>query len=125
MLLFEVLDGSTQPQFAQQARFYQTKSAHEMAQCLQIHRRSYDLKHIPSQMVSATQIGLRVTIRHLEESDESRQAFAELCRFGMSLGSKYQEIANVIREIRTDAMQQNLHLPHGIVAILDDKGYES
>ncbi|KAK9847630.1 hypothetical protein MYU51_018497 [Penicillium brevicompactum] len=123
--LFEVLIGSAQPQIARQARIYQIKSAHEMAQCLHIHRRSYGLKHIPSQVVGATQIGLRVMIRHFEDSDESRQAFAELCRFGMSLSSKYQETANVVQEIKTKALQQNLRLPHEIVAILDDKGYES
>jgi hypothetical protein len=113
------------PQFVQQARFYQTKSAHELAQCLQVHRQAYGLKHIPSQMADATQTGLRVLLRHMEDGDESKQAFAELCRFGVALSYRSQQTANLLNEIRNSVLQQNIRLPPEAIAILDDKGYES
>lgn len=94
-----------------------------MAECLRAHRRAYSLKHIPSQMGSAVQIGLRVLARHSDDSDESRQAFAELCRFGMSLSYKHKETAKVMKDIRVKGLQHNLRLPHEIVEILEGKGY--
>lgn len=70
-----------------------------MAECLRVHRRSYGLKHIPSQMVSATQIALRVMAQHLETTEEFRDAFAELCDFAIALSEKYKETAAVISDI--------------------------
>jgi len=125
MSLFEALTDPDHPQFVQQARYYQIKSAHEIAQCLRVHRQAYGLKHIPSQMADATQTGLRILAYHMEDNDESRQAFAELCRFGMALSHSFKQTADVVHEIRNSALQQNLRLPPEAIAILDDKGYES
>jgi hypothetical protein len=121
--LFEELNDPNQPQFAQQARYYQTKSACEMAQCFRVHRQAYGLKYIPSEMADATQIGLQVLAHQMEDSDESRQAFMELCRFGMALSYTLKQTANVVHEIRNSAVQ--LQLPAEAIAILEDKGYES
>ena len=89
-----------------------------MAQCLRLHRRSYGTKHVPSQMVSATQAGLRVMICHFDISDESMQAFAELSLFGTTFGYKYKETASAMREIRTKVTQENIRLPDDIITIL-------
>ncbi|CAG8376373.1 unnamed protein product [Penicillium salamii] len=121
--LFEIVNGPAEPRLTQEVQYYQTRSAYEMAECLRAHRRAYSLKHIPSQMGSAVQIGLRVLARHSDDSDESRQAFAELCRFGMSLSYKHKETAKVMKDIRVKGLQHNLRLPHEIVEIPEGKGY--
>jgi hypothetical protein len=121
--LFEELNDPNQPQFAQQARYYQTKSAYEMAQCFRVHRQAYGLKYIPSEMADATQRGLQVLAHQIQDSDESRQAFMELCRFGMAFSYTLKQTANVVHEIRNSAVQ--LQLPAEAIAILEDKGYES
>ncbi|CAG8020178.1 unnamed protein product [Penicillium olsonii] len=126
--LFEMFNDPAHPQFAQEAQDHQTRSAHEMAQCLRLHRRSYGTKHVPSQMVSATQAALRVMICHFDISDESMQAFAELSLFGTTFGYKYKETASAMREIRTKVTQENIRLPDDIITILGgpgDKGYDS
>ncbi|KAJ5483228.1 hypothetical protein N7530_002474 [Penicillium desertorum] len=118
--LFEILNDPHQPQSVRQARFYQVKSVEETAQCLRIHRQSYGLKHIPSQIVDAIQTGLRILVPQLEESDESRQAFAELCRFGTALSHRFKQTADVIHEIRKNALHLGVRLPSEVIAIFDD-----
>ncbi|OQE41917.1 hypothetical protein PENCOP_c004G06245 [Penicillium coprophilum] len=118
--LIEILKYPHQPHFVLQAQFYQTKAAEETAQCLRIHHQSYGLKHIPSQIVDAVQTGLRILVHRLEESDESKQAFTELCRFGTALSHRFKHIAEVINEIRKKALHLNLRLPPEAIAIFDD-----
>ncbi|KAJ5963790.1 Transcription factor [Penicillium vulpinum] len=118
--LFEILNDPHQPQVVRQAQFYQVKAAEEMAQCLRIHRQSYGLKHIPSQIVDAVQTGLRILVHQLEESEESRQAFAELCRFGTALSHRFKQTADAIHEIRKNALHLNIQLPPEAIAIFDD-----
>ncbi|KAJ9492298.1 hypothetical protein VN97_g902 [Penicillium thymicola] len=118
--LFEMLKDPHQPESVRDARYYQVESAKETAQCLRIYRQSYGLKHIPSQVVDAVQTGLRVLVRELEESDESRQAFAELCRFGAALSYRFKQTADVIHEIRKNALHLSVQLPPEAIAIFDD-----
>lgn len=109
-----------QPQSIRDAQYYQVKSAEETAQCLRIHRQSYGLKHISSQIVDAVQTGLRILVHQLEESDESRQAFAELCRFGTVLSHRFKQTADVIHEVRKNALHLGVRLPPEAIAIFDD-----
>jgi hypothetical protein len=118
--LFEILNDPQHPQSVRQARFYQVKSVEETAQCLRIHRQSYGLKHIPSQIVDAIQTGLQILVPQLEESDESRQAFAELCRFGTALSHRFKQTADMIHEIRKNALHLGVRLPSEVIAIFDD-----
>ncbi|KXG54107.1 Transcription factor [Penicillium griseofulvum] len=118
--LFEILNDPNQPQFVRQARYYQVKSAQETAQCLRVHRLSYGLKHIPSQIVDAVQLSIRILVHQLEESDESRKAFAELCQFGTALSHRFKQTSDVIHEIRKNAMHLRLRLPPEVNAIFDD-----
>ncbi|KAJ5705147.1 hypothetical protein N7536_000836 [Penicillium majusculum] len=118
--LFEMLKDPHQPQSVRDARYYQVKSAEETAQCLRIHRQSYGLKHISSQIVDAVQTGLRILVHQLEESDESRQAFAELCRFGTALSHRFKHTADVIHEVRKNALHLGVRLSPEAIAIFDD-----
>ncbi|KUM60128.1 hypothetical protein ACN42_g7010 [Penicillium freii] len=118
--LFEMLKDPHQPGSVRHAWYYQVKSAEETAQCLRIHRQSYGFKHIPSQVVDAVQTGLRILVRELEESDESRQAFSELCRFGTALSYRFKQTADVLHEIRKNALQLSIRLPPEAIAIFDD-----
>jgi hypothetical protein len=117
--LLEILKDPHQAQYSQQAQHYQVKSSVEMAQCLRIHRQTYGLKHIPSEMVDATQTGLRILAHQLDDSDEARQAFIELCRFGMALSRRFKQTADVIQEIRKNALHKTLQLPYEVIAIFD------
>jgi hypothetical protein len=56
----------------------------------------------------------------LEESDESRKAFAELCQFGTALSHRFKQTSDVIHEIRKNAMHLRLRLPPEVNAIFDD-----
>lgn len=89
-----------------------------MAECLQVHRRSYGLKHIPRQMVSATQTALRVMAQQIKTTDEFKDEFAELCDFAISLSDKYKETAAVISDIGEHVLQ---HHPIYIEASLAKK----
>jgi hypothetical protein len=124
MSLFDLLNDPSQPRLVKQARYYQVKSAEEMAQCFRIYRESYGLKHIPSQMVDATQTGLRILACQLDDSDESRQAFVELSRFGTALSKRFKRTADTIHEIRAQALRRNLKLPSEAVALFDDPNWE-
>ncbi|KAG0157063.1 hypothetical protein PDIDSM_4247 [Penicillium digitatum] len=114
--LFEMLKDPHEPRLVRQARLYQVKFVEEMAHCLCIHRQSYGLKHIPSQIVDAIQTGLRILAYQLEESDQSRQAFAELCRFGIALSRRFKQTADAVHEVGKNA----LHLGPEVVAVFDD-----
>ncbi|KAJ5402481.1 Transcription factor [Penicillium crustosum] len=118
--LFEMLKDPHQPESVRDARYYQVKSAEETAQCLRTHRQSYGLKHISSQIIDAVQTGLRILVHQLEESDESRQAFAELCRFGTALSHRFKQTGDVIHEIRKNALHLGVRLPPEAIAIFDD-----
>ncbi|KGO76941.1 Transcription factor, fungi [Penicillium italicum] len=118
--LFESLKDPHDPRYVRQAQFYQVKAVEEMAQCLHSHRQSYGLKHIPSQIVDAIKTGLRILVHELEGSDQSRQAFAELCRFGTALSNRVKQTANVIHEVRKSALHLGVRLPPEVIAILDD-----
>ncbi|KAJ5320120.1 hypothetical protein PENANT_c025G05033 [Penicillium antarcticum] len=120
MSLFDILNDPRQPRLLQQAWYYQINAAEEMAQCLRIYRESYGLKHIPSQMVDATQTGLRILACQLDDSDELRQAFVELSRFGTALSKRFKRTADKIHEIRAQTLSQNLKLPSEAVALFDD-----
>ncbi|CAI7566583.1 unnamed protein product [Penicillium glandicola] len=118
--LFDILNDPHQPESFPHAEFHQVNSAHETAECLRIHRQSYGLKHIPSELVDAIQTGLRILLHQVEKSDQSRQAFVELCRFGTALGHRFKQTAETIQEIRKNALQLNLQLPPEAIAIFDD-----
>lgn len=109
-----------QPELVRQAHLFQVKYVEETAQCLHIHRQSYGLKHIPSQIVDAIQTGLRVLVSQLEERDESKEAFVELCRFGAALSHRFKQTADVIQEIRKNALHLSVRLPPEAIAIFDD-----
>lgn len=117
--LFEVFNDPREPQFAQQVQFYQARSAEQTAHCLRIHRQSYGLRHIPIQVVDAVQTGLRILVHQLERSDESRQAFTELCRFGMALSHRFKQTADVIHEIRRNVQHRSIRLPPDVVVLFD------
>ncbi|KAJ5787765.1 Transcription factor [Penicillium paradoxum] len=119
--LCEILNDPHQPQFGRQAKYYQLKSAVETAQCLKIHRQLYGLKHIPSEMVNATQAGLRILLYQLEDGDDAKQAFVEFCRFGRALGHRFKQTTDVIHEIRKTVLHRSLRLPSEAIAILDDR----
>jgi hypothetical protein len=76
-------------------------------------------------MADAIQTGLWLLANQMEDSNESRQAFIELCRFGVALSHRFQQTANVVNEIRNSSLQQNIQLPTEALAILEDQGYES
>ncbi|KAK4867685.1 hypothetical protein LT330_001195 [Penicillium expansum] len=118
--LFEGLKDPHEPQYVRQAQFYQVKAVEEMANCLRIHRQSYGLNHIPSQIVDAIQAGLRISVHQLEESDQTRQAFTELCRFGTALSHRFKQTADVIHEVRRVALHLDVQLPAEVIEIFDD-----
>lgn len=96
------------------------KSALQMAQTLFKQRQSYGLRHIPSQMVDATQTGLVALVHRLEDSDENRMAFVELCRFGTILSERFRSMATTVSHIRSMAQSREIVLPPEAVAILKD-----
>jgi hypothetical protein len=71
-------------------------------------------------MVDATQAGLRILACQLDGSDESRQAFVELSRFGTALRKRFKRTADTIHEIRAQALRRNLKLPSEALALFDD-----
>jgi len=94
------------------------QQAKEMAHCLCIHRQSYGLKYIPSQVVDAVQSSLRVLVRQLD-SEEARHAFIEFCRFGMAMSHTFKPTADAIHAIRSLAQRGVVKLPMEAIAILD------
>lgn len=86
MCLVESLMGvDKQRTMAKQLQQIWSDQALEMAQLLRIHRQSYGLKHVPSQVADAVQTALRVLVYQLEHSYKVRQALTEFLRFGMAL----------------------------------------
>jgi hypothetical protein len=91
----------------------------EMAQCLLIHRQSYGTKHIPSQLADAVQGALRVLVHRLEDLGEAKQAFIELCRFGVAMGEKFKSTAVTIQTIQSLSSERSVILPKQAIAILN------
>ncbi|KAJ5974241.1 hypothetical protein N7481_011451 [Penicillium waksmanii] len=92
----------------------------EMAQCLRIHRQSYGIKHIPSQVADAVQGALRVLVHRLEDLGEAKQAFIELCRFGVAMGQRFKSTAETIQTIQSLSSRGSVMLPKQAIAILND-----
>lgn len=93
--------------------------AEEMAQCLHIHRQSYGIKHIPSQVTDAVQTALQALVNHLEDFDGAEQVFIEIWRFGVALGQKFKSTAETIKTIRFLSRKESVELPREAIAILD------
>lgn len=91
----------------------------EMAQCLRIHRQFYGIKYIPSQVADAVQAALRVLVHRLEDLSEAKQAFIELCRFGVVMGQKFKSTAETIQTIHSLSSQGSVMLPKQAIAILE------
>ncbi|KAJ5143825.1 Transcription factor [Penicillium bovifimosum] len=117
--LFEILKDHPQAEYSQKAQYYQVTSLVETARCLRIHRQKYGLKHIPTEMVDATHTGLCILAYQLDHGDEAKQAFIELCQFGMALSQRFKPTADVIRAIRKRALNQSLRLPSEAIEIFD------
>lgn len=117
--LFGILNDPYQSNFGRQTKHYQVQAAVETAQSLRVHRQSYGTKHIPNEMVTAIQTGLRILVHQLEDSEEIRQAFVEFCRFGTALGHRFKQTADTIHEIKKSALRQGIQLPAEAIAIFD------
>ncbi|KAJ5571087.1 Transcription factor [Penicillium sp. DV-2018c] len=117
--LLDIVKDSDEAEPNPRAQGYQIDSLVEIAQCLQIHRQTYGLKHIPSEMVDATQTGLRILVDQVDHGDGAKEAFIEFCRFGMALSHRFKQTADFIREIRKSALCQSLRLPSEAVAIFE------
>jgi hypothetical protein len=115
MLIDRDEEGAMIPDLRQRRR----AQAEEMARCLQVHRQSYGLKHVPSQVVDAVQTALRVLVHHLDDTDDARNAFTELCRFGIALSQKFQPTAEAVQDIQLLAQQGTVKIPSEAIAILD------
>ena len=108
-------EGAMTPDLRQRWR----AQAVEMARCLRVHRQSYGLKYVPSQVADAVQTALRVLVHQLDDTDDSRNAFTELCRFGTALSQKFQSTAETVQAIQLLAQQGAVKLPSEAIAILD------
>lgn len=122
-LLQILIERDRQGCMANQLRQTWCQQAEEMAQCLRIHRQSYGLKRIPSQVVDAVQAVLQVLVHHLEGSAEASHAFIELCRFEMALSQKFKPAADTIHAIQSLSQHGVVRLPNEAVAILDGSGF--
>lgn len=120
MDLLETLIGRDQEcTMTPQLRRTWREKAEEMAQCLLLYRQSYGLKQVPSQVVDAVQSALPVLVHQLDDSDDARNAFTELCRFGIALSQKFQPTADTIHAIQLLAQRGVVKLPTEAIAILD------
>jgi hypothetical protein len=95
------------------------EQAEAMAQCLRVHRQSYGLKHVPSQVVDAVQTALRVLVHQLDDTENAKNAFTEICRFGIALSQKFQPTAEAIKAIQLLSQRGDVQLPIDALAILD------
>jgi hypothetical protein len=93
--------------------------AEEIAQCLRIHRQSYGLWHIPSQVIDIVQEVFYTLVHHLESSNTVRHAFIEFCRFGIALGQKSKPMAETIYAIQSPSQRGSIQLPTEVITILD------
>lgn len=89
-------EGARIPDLRQRWRVY----AEEIARCLRVHCQSYGLKHFPSQVVDAVQAALRVLVHWLNDTDDARNAFTELCRFGIAPSQKFRSTAGAVQAIQ-------------------------
>lgn len=119
MALLEMLmERDQQNTVAPKLRQTWCQQAKEMAQCLQIFRQSYGLKHIPSQVVDAISRGMRVLVHQLD-NDEAKHAFIEFCRFAMALSQRFKPSAGTVHAIQSLAQRGVVRLPTEAIAILD------
>lgn len=118
-LLETLINRDKEGAMATQLRLTWREHAEEMARCLRVHRQSYGLKHVPSQVVDAVQTALRVLALQLDDTDDARNAFTELCRFGITLSQKFQPTAEAVQAIQLLAQQGAVKLPSEAIAILD------
>ncbi|KAJ5273065.1 hypothetical protein N7478_008190 [Penicillium angulare] len=92
----------------------------ELTQCLHLYRVSYALGQIPSQLVGVVQSALHALVYQLDDSNEARHAFIELCHLAMSLRKRFKSIADSINIILSLAQHGTARLPVEAIAILDD-----
>lgn len=118
-LLERLVERDRQESMAAKLRTLLDQHAMEMAQCLSLHRQAYGLKYIPSQVVDAVQVGLRVLVHQLEYTVDVRQAFIELCRFGIVLSQKFRPISETIQHIQSLSHRGVIWLPAEASAVLD------
>ena len=118
-LLEALIDRDQEGAMAPQLRQTWREQAEEVAQCLRVHRQSYGLKHVPSQVVDAVQTALHILVHHLDDTDNTKNAFTELCRFGIALSQKFQPTAEAIHAIQLLAQRGAVRLPPKAIAILD------
>ncbi|CAI7648316.1 unnamed protein product [Penicillium pancosmium] len=93
--------------------------AEEIAQCLRIHRQSYGIWLIPSQVIDIVQAVFYTLVHHLESSNTVRHAFIEFCRFGIALGQKSKPMAETIYAIQSLSQRGSIQLPTEAITILD------
>ncbi|KAJ5240447.1 transcriptional regulator family: Fungal Specific TF [Penicillium citrinum] len=89
----------------------------EMAQLLRIHRQSYELKHVPSQVADAVQTPLRVLVHQLEHS-------YKFLRFCMALCKKLKPATDAVHAVQLLSQRGTVMLPTEAVAILARPRYE-
>ncbi|KAJ5569742.1 uncharacterized protein N7459_009172 [Penicillium hispanicum] len=91
----------------------------DMTRCLRVYRESWGLKDIPSQLTDVIQTALHTLVHRLEEIGEARNAFIELCRFGIILSHKSKPTAETIHAILSLSRRGVVRLPTEAIAILD------
>lgn len=116
-LLEMLIERDDQGSMSNQLRQTWCQQAGEMAQCLYIHRQTFGLKQIPSQVVDAIQNTLGMLVYRLD-SNEARHAFTELCRFGMTLSHKLKPTAETIYKIQSLYHRGTVKIPFEAVEIL-------
>ncbi|OJJ46666.1 hypothetical protein ASPZODRAFT_152115 [Penicilliopsis zonata CBS 506.65] len=109
------------PSLSKQAEGIRYQSAKEIARFLAIQRRFYGLKHIPYHMLEATRTSLLALLPDLE-SDESVEAFAELCQHIRAFSTRFKSAKDAIEVIKSTARKLCIKLPIGVASLLDDPG---
>ncbi|KAJ5176089.1 uncharacterized protein N7482_001966 [Penicillium canariense] len=118
-LVERLIDRDQEGAMSQQLQRTWCEQAEGMAECLRIHRQSYGLKHVPSQVADAVQTALRTLVHQLDVTGNAKHAFIELCRFGIVLSQKFQPTAETVRAIQLLSQRGAVRLPTEAVAILD------
>lgn len=91
----------------------------ELTQCLHLYRVSYGLRQIPSQLVIVVQSALHALVYQLEDTNEARCAFIELCHIAMGLRKRFKPIADSVNTILSLSRRGAARLPVEGIAILD------
>lgn len=95
----------------------------EMTQCLHLYRVSYGLRQIPSQLVGVVQTALHALVYQLEDTNEARSAFIELCHVAIGLRQRFKPIADSINTILSLSRSGDARLPVEALAILDGSDF--